>query len=241
MTEKILDRVRKLLALSGSSNPHEAAVAAGAAQKLMEQHGIEAAMLDTEEEPIKAHDGFDEGRRVATWRSALATGVATANGCKAVIHRSRDGARTMFIGRASDASVVRYMYAYVASEINRLCDEHAKQHRRAGRSWKNTFRITATEAVVARIHEAKKAARVDAVNRDGERASMAIQRLDQRLANADAWLAEKYTVRSRRKATYRADQDAIEAGRKAARSIRLDSNGGLSASTSGGALSSGGT
>src|SRR5690242_18776335 len=38
--EKVMDKVRKLIALSGSSNVHEAEVAAAAAQRLMLEHKI---------------------------------------------------------------------------------------------------------------------------------------------------------------------------------------------------------
>lgn len=45
MDKAVLERVRKLLALGQSSNPHEAAAAMGHAQKLMREHGISDADL----------------------------------------------------------------------------------------------------------------------------------------------------------------------------------------------------
>ena len=82
--DKILDRVKKLLALSTSSNVNEAANAAAAAQRLMLEHRLtEADVSDTQEgqmfELSMGAVGF-----ASRWKFVLVTAVARAFFCEAV-------------------------------------------------------------------------------------------------------------------------------------------------------------
>lgn len=244
--EAAVDRVRKLLALSESGNANEAAAAAAAAQRLMEQHGIDAAMLDVDEdaepdEPVDEHHVGDEGRRVAMWRNALSYALASANGCKSVLRKQRRGpTKLVLIGRASDAAVVRYMYQYLTSEIDRLCDAEAHSRGRAGKTWRNSFRLGAVDVITERLEEAKQAARDERRAEAGGGAALvrvdkAIARLDARLSEAEAWAKHNLRLRKGGRSRWRQDPEAYAAGGEAGKRIRLDRGGpGLPSSGSGG-------
>ena len=63
--EAVLERIRKLLALSDSSNPNEAAAALARAQKLMQMHGIsdkELSLASVSEEECLLNKGLRRGR-----------------------------------------------------------------------------------------------------------------------------------------------------------------------------------
>lgn len=86
--EKILNKIKKCLALAASDNPNEAATAMRQASALMERHGITA-------EAIKMSDiGEAEApsrtmarNKPAQWEAALASTVGSAFGCKLMIRR----------------------------------------------------------------------------------------------------------------------------------------------------------
>jgi len=79
--EKVKAKLKKLFALSKSSNANEAAIALEMAQKLMIEHGIkrkEVGEFEIIENDIKANGG----ERPPKYESYLATSVGRAFGCK---------------------------------------------------------------------------------------------------------------------------------------------------------------
>ena len=90
-----VDRARKLLELAkGGTNENESAAALAAANRIIAQHGIEAAMLDTPapeaDEDIENFrtDPLDASmRQRVVWRSMLANVLANANAPRLDDHR----------------------------------------------------------------------------------------------------------------------------------------------------------
>jgi hypothetical protein len=117
---KILDRVKKLLALSTSSNVNEAANAAAAAQKLMLEHRLtEADVSDTQEgqmfELSMGAKGFS-----MRWKFVLVTAVARSFFCEAVGLRVGKRRKVRIVGRREDVEIASRVFRYLHSEINRL-------------------------------------------------------------------------------------------------------------------------
>jgi hypothetical protein len=101
--EKIKSKIKKLLALSTSPNPHESAAALEAAQKLMAEHNIDAAginRLDITEE------GFKTVWRENTppYETQLIFRIANAFGCFR-LYEKRAICRWLFIGLPHRAQV----------------------------------------------------------------------------------------------------------------------------------------
>src|SRR4051812_49350731 len=65
----IVEKVRKLLALSTSSNPHEAALAAAKAQNLLAQYNLELSQIDQDKQTRYEQTTVSAGRHV--WRRHL--------------------------------------------------------------------------------------------------------------------------------------------------------------------------
>jgi hypothetical protein len=79
---KILEKIKKLLALSGSSNEHEAASALAMAQRMMEEHQVTIAaihMSDVGEASVTSRTSISKPK---DWETALFNVVASAFGCR---------------------------------------------------------------------------------------------------------------------------------------------------------------
>ena len=108
MTDKIIDKIKKCLALASSANEHEAAVALRQAQKLMEQHGVtDQDMLASEagEAGVKA----GAASKPSAWETMLATEVGDAFGCR-TLFSNRNGGIWVYIGVGAAPEVCSYAF-----------------------------------------------------------------------------------------------------------------------------------
>lgn len=74
--QKLVERIKKLLALSESSNENEAAIAAQKAQELLVLHNLELSDLSESDNEIKEVN-IEESSKISNWKLSLADGVAT--------------------------------------------------------------------------------------------------------------------------------------------------------------------
>lgn len=161
--DKVLDKIRKLIALSGSANVHEAAVAAAAAQRLMLEHRIaetEISIETSDDDVVMDQEIYRDLRLKAPprWHGILLNGVATANFCKLVLDTERaassDGTERRkiyrIIGTEHDRAAVRTLYELLRGEVERLCDAAARAQRydRADRA---SFKLGAASALAGRL------------------------------------------------------------------------------------------
>lgn len=110
---KILDKIKKCLALSQSPEAHEAAAALRQAQKLMEMHGIsqiDLKMSDVGE--VKVNSAVSVSR-LKDWETALVSTVGKAFGCKLMWTRSSSYAENVYgsftmVGLKSQLELAEY-------------------------------------------------------------------------------------------------------------------------------------
>ena len=125
--EKILDKIKKCLALSASSNEHEAAAALRQARKLMEAHGItDLDIQAAEAEEKRAKSGAKS--HPSNWETMLAVKVGDAFGCRVIFsggHWSRPG-EWCFIGCGAAPEVAHYAFSVLHRQAKRARDEHIK-------------------------------------------------------------------------------------------------------------------
>ena len=88
---KVMDRIRKLLAMAQDvSSPHEAAIAAGRARKLMDQHQVSELELTSSEPDRFESENFKTGNKTTDKFSGICgLAVAKLNDC--VVSWKRDG------------------------------------------------------------------------------------------------------------------------------------------------------
>lgn len=226
----ILDKIRKLLALSAkSSNANEAAVAAAAAQRLMTEHQIAEAELesgDRHEHATLSDDPLDTfGGRSVVWKEVLSSQLCEMHGCKiwretrwekgSVVKRMR------VVGRPSDVGSVRYLYAWLTSEITRLVERNGRGR---GKAYAFSYRAGAVNGCLAAMRVAHREVRATATN-------AAIVRVDARAEEAAAEQARLIGhLKPAKPATYRMDGDAYDRGHAAGQGLhtgaQLDATSG---------------
>jgi hypothetical protein len=145
VNEKVLDRVRKLLAVGhNTNNANEAAAFIAQAQRLMTEHRIDDAALliegdKTDEEITDAHALNVTGQKVY-WIGILGRVVAEANGCRVYWQNAwnyktqKKQSALRVVGHRGNAEATRYLFTYCRNEIERL----AKAERAALKASRST-------------------------------------------------------------------------------------------------------
>lgn len=159
--EKILDKIRKLLALSTSSNEYEAALAASKAQELLLKYNLEMSQLKQDVGDEIERWNFRTPFR-DSWLSYLMGAVASANLCRVVQgggwktgrrewengpFTAGERVREFYLfGKKPNLEVTEFMYEYLAAEIDRLTP-------RKGAKYVSSFRIGAVTTIDKRLKE----------------------------------------------------------------------------------------
>jgi len=243
---KIVDRIRKLLKLAESSNVDEAANAAAHAQRLMERHNIDVALLDDgagkDRWAVSDHPDMPlaTGKRIATWKVRLCQDLAEVNGCEAYFNADEGGAMDLcLVGAREDALNVQRLYTYLTTEIDRLavCFRAALPKRAKVRTALESFRVGAVDTIHWRLKEAQEAARKAARKAARAESSTALARIDTAIARLDSRAAEARSfyenVLNPEPAADREetrDWGAYQAGVVAGSQLDLDQRGKLSES-----------
>jgi hypothetical protein len=123
----IIEKIRKLLALTNSSNEHEAALAAGHAQRLLSEHNLAMADIEAVHKPDTADKvETSVSKTLPKWMRHLCAGVSTAFDCQAIHHPSTG--KMTFIGVGADAQVAAYTFNYLDRTVRKLCSNYMKHH-----------------------------------------------------------------------------------------------------------------
>lgn len=119
--EKIADKIRKLLALSKSSNEHEASLALAKANNLLMKHNME--MKDIEDQIDMSsivEEDVMEGGRIMNWKSMMLKSVMDLNNCELLLSSIRGGNKTIkAIGKKQNIEVSISMYDYLVKSMER--------------------------------------------------------------------------------------------------------------------------
>lgn len=156
----IIEKIRKLLALANSSNEHEAALAAGHAQRLLAEHNLAMADIDAAHRPDKA-DKVETAvsKTLPKWLRHLSAGVSSAFDCQAVHHPATG--RLTFIGVGADVQIAAYSFTYLDRTVRKLCVTYMKQHAGVTASsrhrelMRQSYYLGAVSTITSRLKEQK--------------------------------------------------------------------------------------
>lgn len=216
----VIEKVQKLLALSKSSNANEAANAAAAANKLIDQFRLSELDLSTEEQeldPMVEDDSYIyETGRIIPWKAALVRNLAAHYG---VAHYNdnhypdgRKISRFKLIGRQSDIQIVRYMFTWLGMECQRLADANAKGQ---GRVFVASYCEGFVQGVANQLRVSRQEAKQQAT-------SSAIIKLDGRLQEAQSFMYGRHNLKkSKSYSQSQRDYGAFAAGQQQGQSIHL--------------------
>ena len=129
--DRVLARIRKLLALAGSANQHEAEIAMRRAHELMLRHNIEHAAQRTYEvrhlgEPAR------RGTRVEADIAGILAAFFFVKVIRIPVYLPRDGKRGAvyeITGTHANVEMASHVYAFLLATATRLWDEHRRDHR----------------------------------------------------------------------------------------------------------------
>jgi len=123
--DRIIDKVKKCLALAKSSNEHEAAAALRQAQKLMAAHGIRD--LDVEHADMQEeHARAGAARNPARWECELAMRVARVFDCAVCLVCAYPVGRWAFVGVAPSGEIARYAFEVLFRQAKRARAQYIK-------------------------------------------------------------------------------------------------------------------
>lgn len=156
----IIEKIKKLLALANSSNEHEAALAAGHAQRLLSEHNLAMTDIDASHRPDKA-DKVETAvsKTLPKWLRHLSAGVSSAFDCQAV-HHPATGMLT-FIGVGADVQIATYTFTCLDRTVRKLCSAYMKQHvagttaNRHRELMRHSYYLGAVSTITSRLKEQK--------------------------------------------------------------------------------------
>lgn len=114
--EKVIDLIRKCLALTTSPNPGEAANATAKVQELLFKHKLTMADIDIKEEGPVQDDALDLNpqRHEGKWRAQLSYTLAKYNFCSMIL--AWHGKTAYIVGTKDDIEVVQEIYHWVVEQ-----------------------------------------------------------------------------------------------------------------------------
>lgn len=136
--EKIIERIRKLMALAGN-NPNEAErdAAMRKAHQLLIEHNLTPTDVIDNPETVAAHSNGTAYRNLP-WRRVILTAIAKLYFCKLVTHKGADKkVRASFIGMRVDAEVAQVVADALINSINAEAHLFARTNGGSDVSFKN--------------------------------------------------------------------------------------------------------
>jgi hypothetical protein len=140
--QRVLVRAAHLKALTTSDNPHEAANALAALQRLLLQHEIDIADVDASD-PMRAATGahidlkdplYVRRKPLPDWQVALLVALAEASGCAEFHATDPDGEQRFgfLAGRKEDVAYVKAVWSRTVALLVRLGDKEFRAMHRQG-------------------------------------------------------------------------------------------------------------
>jgi hypothetical protein len=161
VTDKVKDKIRKLLALSESNNANEAASAMERARALLLQYNLDMGELEIKSSIVE--DVYDQGGGEHDYETSLIYSVALYNLCTMYTahqqfwqnHRRHSSFQRVLVGQQQNIASTRVMVDYVFDVLER----GAKRVKGMGRievaSYKKAFCLTLAVRIRNMIEEAK--------------------------------------------------------------------------------------
>lgn len=155
-SEKIIERVRKLLAMGTDvSSEYEAAIAMKRARSLMDEHQITLADIEALSGDDLGVMNFDIGSsRKKLWMGKLSIAIASMNDCVVTYARRRykgDNVSINFKGFNEDIKLCEFMLVYLVDTCNRLYQRDRIALNLKGLAQKNDFYEGFAQSIKERI------------------------------------------------------------------------------------------
>lgn len=133
LDDRLIAKLRAILARTQSPEEGEAATAMEMLQRFLLQHNLSVADLESKGQQAKAkvtERGIDLGKAAFTWKLDLAESIAEHYFCVGIVNRydKTKKATITFIGRPDNVESLNMLYNWVMEQIKRLAAESRKLH-----------------------------------------------------------------------------------------------------------------
>lgn len=209
--QAIIDKINALRALSQSSNQHEAASAAARMNALIDKYRISIEQLGMKDDPIDWNHLYSANRTMY-WRTHLVLSLSTHYGCFPInVKQSPFATNYMVAGRKSDIYVLKYMFAFISSECERISVAECKGK---GRQFAESYRIGFVTGVISKLTES----RIEAANGD----TSALVKLDSRVKESESFVRNQVTdLQKKSDSGYKSNMSAYSQGRSAGSNLHI--------------------
>lgn len=236
--DKLLDRIRKLMALSTSPNENEAAAAMAKAQAMLIEHNLSMAEVALEATPDDdiIIDKLEEKTDSVPWARRLAMGVANLYFCKYFFTYAYDsrgpGSKPgsykrrdihSFVGAGHNTAVAKLMFVYLMQAVDRLARDGAKSVPSYEKSkYTTSFKAACAGRLSARISERIAAAKAGTLKTETGSTLPAVI-YDDLLKKAQEFMESKFPdMRTTKIRVTQSHFKGVNDGRAAGNSISLD-------------------
>lgn len=129
MDAKLVDKLRKVLALTASPNEHEATLAAETLQRLLTEHNLSMADLEgrgaAHAAKVMEHE-HDLGKAAFKWKLDLATTIAEHYFCIGLVTTDK---KVRFVGRPDNVESLTMLYEWLIRQIANVSRAERETHR----------------------------------------------------------------------------------------------------------------
>jgi len=246
--EKVLDKIKKILAKAGDNpSEEEAKVCTEMAQSVLLKYNLELSQVfahqSAEEREVATTSMMaTHENRIADWKWMLLKEIGEVNFCKIYQNKNvfvkgcdKPQHTLHLIGRPHNIRASVEMYVYLSIAIHNLCYRHLDERKAAGihekegaRVYAESWRQGCVRRVGERLREKMKAAQSDGA--EGSTA-LVVRSLYEKELKANDEFGVKLGLRAGTAPKRKFDQQAFNSGYKAGASVSLNSQIGRSGKT----------
>lgn len=159
--QKIIDKLKKLLALSASDNENEATLAMTKAEELMREHNLSVA--DVALDGSGAHVGSAEvegsTKTSQSWEISLGSSIAQTFNGRAIRTRNSNGWSFTFVAGQTDLTIITDLFERLRATIKRMSQAYVNSVRDFtkvhGKSLHNSYRMGMINTIHKRLDRLK--------------------------------------------------------------------------------------
>lgn len=217
VTDSILEKIQKCLALSNNPNENEAKVAAQRVQELLLKYNLSMEDILDPSEKEKITEEIKQGscNYTAKWEMLLLNTITQHYFCKLLI---RGNGKYSIIGRLSNTKTAVSMFDYLSQASVRLANSKIKQ------GSKDAFKIGFARGIEERLEAIRKEQEQNGIKETNCTAVMVVNLKDKMNKENDQYMRSKY----RNLGTYRTsanrnfDHQSYARGIEASKSVSLN-------------------
>lgn len=157
MENEIVNKIKRLLALSSSDNTHEAESAMLKAQELLAKYNLQLSEIEAYKEQNVKEDITEITFTKAKWKGRLAKVIASNFKCE-MYYKTYRSHKVTFLGLEEDVAICKIMTEYAIDCIKKESGKIARAYREKGRSAKgveNDFALGFIEGLRSKFEEQK--------------------------------------------------------------------------------------